>query len=160
MSITWAVNPETGDLFINGSGTLQTVFGEQEVKQRILIALRHMYGEYFLDIPGGIPWYSGVTANGQSFIGLLGTKNQSLVETIIRMTILNVPNVLSIASLQITQNAKRNWSLAAQIEVQGQNGPSIISIVTEIGSVTPQELLTTSTGVEVTTETGIPIVLG
>ena len=134
MSYTWAVNPITGDIFINKSGQIQAVYSAQEVKQRILIALQHIYGEYFLDVPAGIPWYPGTTATGQSYPGLLGSKNLILIESVIRMTILDVPNVISIASLSITYpiHAIRKATLNAQVEVYGINGPEIISIIDEL----------------------------
>jgi len=134
--LTWtlALDPITNDVFINKSGILQTVYGAQEVKQRIIIALQEQYGEYFLAVQNGVPFYSGTTVTGQTFAGLLGSKNFSNIEAVIRLIILNVPNVVSIASLQFTMpdHAQRAVSLAAQVEVQGANGPEIISIVTEL----------------------------
>jgi hypothetical protein len=132
--MTFAIDPLTNDLVVNKSGTLQIVTGEQEVKQRILIALFELYGEYFLNTTNGVPFYSGTTASGQTYEGLLGSKNLSLVEAILRMVILGVPNVLSIASLQLTypNHPSRKVLLQAQVEVQGASGPTIISIVTEL----------------------------
>ena len=113
---------------------MQTVYGAQEAKQRIIIALQHFWQEYWLDLPSGMPWYSGVTSSGQPYEGLLGGKSQSLADAVIRQTILDVPNVLSIVSLQFTfpDHASRAVSLAAVVEVLGISGPEIINIEDEL----------------------------
>ena len=137
MSFTWAINPLNADVFLNRSSSLQIVTGEEEVKQRIIVALNHFYGEYFLDVPGGIPWYAGQTFTGQQFIGLLGSKDLRMASAIIRLVVLNVPGVLSIANFNLAFDpVTRIASLGMQIEVEGTTGPSIIDIIHNL-TITP-----------------------
>lgn len=48
MTMTWAIDPIQYDLVINKAGTLQTTYGSDEVRQRVIIALLHLWQEYFL----------------------------------------------------------------------------------------------------------------
>ena len=122
MTWTLAVDPIQYDLVINPSGRLQTTHGTDEVRQRIIIALLHLYGEYFLNSQSGMPYYEII----------LGSKDTSILETLARQTILDVPNVISIVSLNMDFNGKiRFVALAAQVEVQGNLAPYIVDVVHE-----------------------------
>ena len=111
MAMTFAINPETGDLQVNKKGALQIVYGSEEVRQRILIALQHYYQEYFLNIPAGVPWYELI----------LGSKDKKLAEALIRRTILTVPNVVSIINFQMSSTG-RSVSLSTDVQVTGIDG--------------------------------------
>jgi hypothetical protein len=141
MSFTWSVS-QSWDLAISG-GSLAKVSGTDEVKQRILITLWHYWQEYFLNVPGGVPWYQLI----------LGSKNQKIVESILRSVILGVPGVVSIFRLNIQRSSTsyRDFVLYADVEaVTGQ----VISIFSTVPSLVEPTgtLLTTETDAILTTE--------
>ena len=112
MAFTWLLN-SNHDLSIK-NGKLRIVYGADEVKQRILVALRHYYQEYFLDVPDGVPWYEVI----------LGSKDKKTAELIIRRKILEVPGVVGIASLNVQFSATilRQLEFYGTIEVEGYQG--------------------------------------
>jgi len=119
--MTWALSPLNNDCFINQFGQLQTVYGAEEVRQRIGIALRHYWQEYFLNVPAGVPWYELI----------LGSRDLSMVEALLRKEILEVPNVISIMTFNVViQN--RNVNINTVVEVSGINGPQMIDIIEAI----------------------------
>ena len=121
MTMTWAVSPLNNDVFINRDGLMQMVYGAEEVRQRIGIALRHYWKEYFLNVPAGVPWYELI----------LGSKDLSMTEALLRKTILEVPNVLSILNFQINMTG-RAVTVDSQVEVSGINGPQVIDVLEAI----------------------------
>jgi hypothetical protein len=122
LTLTYAINPENMDLLVNSSGTLQCVYGAEEVRQRILIALNHFYGEYFLNVMGGVPWDELI----------LGSKNISMAEALLRRAVLEVPNVVSIIKFQVSFSSRR-LAIELMTEVNGIDGPEIIDIITALG---------------------------
>ena len=121
MTMTWAVSPLNNDVFINRHGVMQMVYGAEEVRQRIGIALRHYWKEDFLNVPAGVPWYELI----------LGSKDLSMTEALLRKTILEVPNVLSILNFQINMTG-RAVTVDSQVEVSGINGPQVIDVLEAI----------------------------
>jgi hypothetical protein len=112
MSYTFALDSlTTNDMRIVG-GKLLRVSGSQEVSQRVLVSLLHFYGEYFLNVPGGVPWYELI----------LGGKDVKLAEMLLRQAVLNVPGVNGIVSFT-TSYVKRNLSVTMLLEVQGSGTP-------------------------------------
>lgn len=86
-----ANNPNAGDLYINANGTIaitQTL--SEQVAQAILIRIRFLQGEWFLDPTLGTPYFQAI----------LGQKNAlSVVTQIFRSIIAGVPGVASIMTL-------------------------------------------------------------
>lgn len=125
MTMTAAINPLTYDLVIDKNGKLLRITGAQEVGQRIGIWLRHHYGEYFLNVEHGLPYYDY----------MLGSRDFKLVETLIRREVLNVPGVVSIAQLDIERPRWENentLTVAMRVEVAGAQGTNIIDIIESI----------------------------
>ena len=91
------------------------VRGADEVAQRIEVTLNHEYNEYFLNRPGGVPWYSAI----------LGSKDRDTVLLILRKAILDVPGVVSVLGVQITQSG-RTANISARAEVQDGNKTSVV----------------------------------
>lgn len=58
----------------------------EEILQRLVTRLQREYGEWFLDITAGLPWYQ----NGE---GLLGSRNKTMLDLIIRRETLNTTGV-------------------------------------------------------------------
>lgn len=85
MAYTWELTEADNDLTIV-NGQLATVSGATEIRQRIIVALRHNWREYFLNIPAGVPWYDYI----------LGSRDRRAVESILRRAILDVPGVLGL----------------------------------------------------------------
>lgn len=96
------------------NGKFRAVYGADEVKQRILVALRHFWGEYFLDTSDGVPWYEVI----------LGSKDLKTVELILRRKVLEVPGVISVLSLEMlfSSTTPRHLDIYIVAEVQGYDG--------------------------------------
>lgn len=107
MTMTWKIDP-TGknDLTIK-NGKVVTINGVDEVQQRIVIALRHYWEEYFLNVPAGVPWYELI----------LGNKDIAQAEAILREVVFGVPGVVSILNFSLT-NTGNNYSIEMNVEVQ------------------------------------------
>lgn len=112
MTTTWKLT--NNDLTIT-DGKIDMISGADEVSQRIRVTLNHEYGEYFLNIPGGTPWYSAI----------LGSKDKDTVLLILRKIILDVPGVISVLDVQLTQSG-RDVSISARAEVQDGNKTSSV----------------------------------
>lgn len=115
MSMTWALNT-SNDLSISG-GKLAITTSADEVKQRILVTLQHHWQEYFLNVPGGVPWYDLI----------LGGKDVKLYEAILRNIILSVPGVASIIDFYTTFS-NRAFSLYTSVEVTWATGTQVTSL--------------------------------
>jgi hypothetical protein len=121
MALTWAVDPQRNDLSIVKGGKLRIVYGAEEVKQRVLIALQHHWQEYFLNVPAGLPWYEL----------MLGSKDKRLVETLVRRAVLEVPGVLSIASIKTifpSASIRRHLEIFMVIEAVGLTGTQLWAV--------------------------------
>lgn len=126
MAMTWALTDEHHDLTIRG-GRLQVVAGAEEIRQRVVVTLRHYWREYFLNLPGGVPWYEVI----------LGSKDLRLVELLLRREVLRVPGVVSIAAISVRYTAARHLSVLIDLEVEGSGELVNVSlqVLAEAGSV-------------------------
>ena len=120
MSMTFALGTN-GDLSIVG-GKLRRVTGADEVRQRILVTLRHFYGEYFLNLPGGVPWYELI----------LGSKDTRTAESVLRMIIQSVPGVTQIISFSASK-VSRDMSISATVEVQSGSSSTVTNFTFDNG---------------------------
>ncbi len=94
MAYTLKLNQDTHDLTISG-GKLEFVNGAGEVRQRVKIALWHLFGEYFLNAGKGVPWYEEI--NGVREI-------TDRISNILRTQILDVPGVIRIVDFGLQLN--------------------------------------------------------
>lgn len=126
MTFSWTINDAYNDVIVGRDGKLAKIKGAPEVRQRTIIALRHYWQEYFLNVPVGMPWYELV----------LGTKDTKQAELLIRDTVLKVPGVISILNINSIKSKDRHVSFNIRIEVQGISGPSIeeIAFAIKIGN--------------------------
>lgn len=126
MAFTWTINDKYNDVIIGKEGQLAKIVGASQVRQRTIIALRHYWQEYFLNVPTGMPWYELV----------LGSKDTKQAELLIRDTVLKVPGVISILNISSIISKGRHVSFDIRIEVSGIDGPSIedISFALKIGN--------------------------
>lgn len=120
MSFTFALGANN-DLSIVG-GKLVRVSGADEVKQRILVTLRHFYGEYFLNLPGGVPWYEMI----------LGGKDRAAAEAVLRQIILSVPGVLGMVRFS-SSLIGRALSIAVTVEVQAGSFGTVVNFTFDNG---------------------------
>lgn len=118
MTFTWTINDGYNDIIIDHKGKLAKIKGSSEVRQRVIIALRHYWQEYFLNVPAGVPWYELI----------LGSKDTKQAELLIRDAVLKVPGVISIININSIVSKDRHVSFNIRIEVQGTDGPSIEEI--------------------------------
>jgi hypothetical protein len=113
MTMTFKI--QAGDLGIV-NGKLVKVASAFEVEQRIIITLNHFWGEYFLNVPGGVPWFELI----------LGGKDVKLYEAILRKIILAVPGVTSILKFSSSfQN--RRFALALTVDAVWSTASGIIT---------------------------------
>ena len=122
MTWTWGVDPRTNDVAIGKDGYPIMVSGANEVAQRIRIALLHLYQEYWLFMPMGVPWYQFILGN---------KTDQKTCEALIRTAILSVPGVLSILLFSALIGSNRLWSVDTTVQVAGDTGPDIITVIME-----------------------------
>lgn len=80
------LNPLTWDL------TSGIVTGQAEIVQRLVTRLRRELGEWFLNTDAGLPWYQ----DGQ---GLLGSKNETITNLLIRQEVRDTEGVERIIAL-------------------------------------------------------------
>ena len=96
------------------NGSFLRVNGSDEVRQRIKVALWHYFGEYFLNITTGVPYYEQI----------LGRKiDADVVSTILRRQILLVPGVIRVKRLVARfENATRFYRMDSEVQVQAGPG--------------------------------------
>lgn len=116
MAMTWML--ESDDLQVSG-GKLRLATGVEEIKQRIIVTLRHYWQEYFLNVPAGVPWYEVI----------LGSKDRKLVEAILRRAVLDVPGVVGVINIRTT-NTQRTFTVYIDVETE-EGSASISTIVQE-----------------------------
>ena len=116
MTMTFKIDPERNDLVIT-AGKLTKVTSADEVVQRIRTTLQHHWGEYFLNIPGGVPWYDLI----------LGGKDVKMYETIIRKIVLDVPGVVSLVSFS-TSFKNRHLDIYMSVEVTWSGGTTVVEV--------------------------------
>lgn len=116
MTMTFKIDPDRNDLLIS-SGKLTKVTSADEVVQRIRTTLQHHWGEYFLNIPGGVPWYDLI----------LGGKDVKMYETIIRKIVLDVPGVVSLVSFS-TSFKNRHIDIYMSVEVTWSGGTTVVEV--------------------------------
>ena len=125
MPYTWALNPANNDLIIGRDGKLIGVYGADEVRQRILVTLQHLYQEYFLNVLAGMPWYELI----------LGSRDKQMVDALIRRAVLGVPGVIGIVSYKLeipSSSNPRNYAIYMTVEVYGTRGPNIVDLVASL----------------------------
>jgi len=107
VSFTLLLNTATHDLSIV-NGRFALISGVDEINQRINVTLRHLQGEYFLDIQDGTPWYTD----------LLGSKSAiAEVNLVLRSRVLSVPGVLRINSFEADfDNTTRAYSITMSVQ--------------------------------------------
>ena len=114
MPYTLKLDYFSNDLKINSSGHFERIQGEEEVCQRVRIALRHEFSEYFLNRLSGIPYYT----EDNDKTRILGSKNsEQLIYNLLRKKILAVPGVLQVQNPSITRMG-RNYYFSCKIVVQ------------------------------------------
>jgi hypothetical protein len=119
--VTWTLKLSqfNNDLSIK-RGKFRTVTGADEVVQRVVISLRHLKGEYFLNTPAGVPWDDEIM--GAKYSG-------ETINSIFRRTILGVPGVDRIEQFNVLFNsASREYDLDVVISTDGQSQPINTSI--------------------------------
>ena len=116
MTMTFKIDPERNDLVIT-AGKLTKVSSADEVVQRIRTTLQHHWGEYFLNIPGGVPWYDLI----------LGGKDIKMYETIIRKIVLDVPGVVSLVSFS-TSFKNRHLDIYMSVEVTWSGSTTVVEV--------------------------------
>lgn len=114
MAYTLKLDYFNNDLRINSQGHFERISGADEVCQRVRIALRHQFSEYFLNRLGGVPYYS----KDEDGVAILGSKNsEQLISNILRKKIMAVPGVMQVSNIIITKMG-RNYYFSCKITVE------------------------------------------
>ena len=114
MPYTLKLDYFSNDLRINSSGHFERISGEEEICQRVRIALRHEFSEYFLNRLSGIPYYG----SNQDRTNILGNKeNNQFFCNLLRKKISAVPGVLQVLKPSIIRIG-RSYYFSCSIIVQ------------------------------------------
>jgi len=109
----------SGDVAMGPRGFAFT-YGSQAVAQGILVRLKNIKGEWFLDLENGVPWFTSI----------LGAKyNEMEVRGIILDTITKAPGVTELISLVMTFNASTR-SLDIAFETRTVFGDTVSATLT------------------------------
>jgi hypothetical protein len=87
------LDPDTGDLVVTDD--LQFARGKTGIAQRVKLSLQLVLGEWFLDQSKGVDWFGQI---------LVKNPNVLAIRQIIAQTILGVPGVSALNSLDIAYN--------------------------------------------------------
>ncbi|MPW31992.1 hypothetical protein F9L16_23890 [Agarivorans sp. B2Z047] len=119
MSFSFLLNQTTNDYSIKG-GRLVISNGSDAAVDRVYVRLQTEFGEWFLDITKGVPYYG----EGGILGGKLGTGE---VSAILRREILDVIEVDKINLMSVTKD-RRALTINSDISIQGQSEPIRLSI--------------------------------
>lgn len=118
MPYTLKLDYFSNDLKINSSGHFERIDGEDEVCQRVRIALRHEFSEYFLNRLGGVPYYT----KNEEQIKILGSKtSDQFICNLLRKKILEVPGVLQVRNPSIVRVGRKCY-FSCSVIIQKQDG--------------------------------------
>lgn len=128
MTMTLALGPLSHDLVIRG-GSLARVTGSDEVRQRVLVALWHEFGEYFIATETGTPWYRDILGR---------TADIEAVTLIIRARIQSVPGVVRVREIAVEFDpGTRRASISGEIDVQAGPGEPVASVTLDLAAAIP-----------------------
>lgn len=105
MAYTGKLGKISHDLQIS-KGKLLYISGDNELIQRIKIALWHYRGEYFLNTDAGVPWYSKIEGR---------RTNAGNVSSELRRAILKVYGVSRIVSFTSALAKDLSWNVDAKV---------------------------------------------
>ena len=96
------------DIYFDDSGQLAFVTGKEYTAQRIRTRLQLFLGEWVFDTSQGVPWFEQVFVKPADII---------TIESIIKNTILETPNVISLLSYTDNLNhATREYSVNFSVD--------------------------------------------
>lgn len=96
-----------GDIAVTNNG-ITLVSGADEVTQRVRARLRAFYGEWFLNLRRGLPYYQDI---------FLKRQNPDRIASIIKLEILKTTGVLELMSYEQTINSSaRTLSVSVRIK--------------------------------------------
>lgn len=93
-----------GDLFLDDSGSIVLITGDEAIVQQLSIRFKFALGEWFLDIRIGVPFFQEI---------LVKNPNLTRVRGVYRQLILATPGIESIEEFSLTlDTATRTLSLS------------------------------------------------
>ena len=109
-------NPTVGDLYLTDGQITLTPDAKTAVAQHIAIRLRTFFGEWFLDVREGVPYFE-----------LVLVKNPDLgrITSIFRSVILATPGVASIARLQLAHDAATRILSVSDLRIKLDDGATL-----------------------------------
>ncbi len=105
----------TGDLDLDETGNLRWISGAEQVRQAIFCRLRFFRGEWFADLREGVPYYQSI---------LVASPNLEIIRGIFRKVILGTPNVLGLASLDLSREER---TLVVSFVAKSTEGDIVVS---------------------------------
>lgn len=108
MAMTAKLDEIEHDLIIK-NGAIQYIAGQEEIQQRILVALRHYFGEYFFDRNSGLPWY-------QRILGM--RNNYNSISNLIRDYVSAIEGVEYVERIDLNR-VGRKYEIFLQVVIEG-----------------------------------------
>jgi len=127
-----------------GNGAQSYIGGIAQVEQNINARLNTFLGECFFATNVGIDWFT--------YLGTPGLQAQSALNLAVTTTIANTQDVLSVQQISINVDSDSRL-INIQYQVQTVYGP----LLTTSTLATIAKILTTESGINITTESGVPL---
>lgn len=105
-------------------GQIVLVRGEDDIVQKIIISLKTEIAEWFLNVNFGMPYFTATgLKNNNLDNGILGSNyDESVVQSFITATVLNVPGVISVLDLVVRKNNQLNrLTITGDVLVEDDN---------------------------------------
>lgn len=93
----FAIDPATGDLALDSSGSPYLVEGAEAIAQNLRVRFRFWLGDWFLDQRKGIPYRDQILVKNPSYV---------VIRSVFTQVILGTPGVDSLRSLVFSIDAK------------------------------------------------------
>lgn len=113
--MTMFAQDDDGDFLITNNG-LTLVSGDEEIRQRIINALRSFFREWFLDLTLGVPWFQLIFEKGTP---------PQVIDAILKDKILSVPGVVSFRKWDPLDLDNATRDLSVDFSVRTVNGTNI-----------------------------------
>jgi len=119
--VDFAIDPETGDHYIEGGQIAEVSDPIEESKQRISTACQTHRGEWLYDNEHGLPFREEI---------LVKNPNLSAISSRVRAFILSLEGVIGVTECTVTFNAPaRKLTIRVNAEVpEGITGPFLITV--------------------------------
>lgn len=115
MSVDILIDPATNDI-AHRNGLIRYAVSGNETAQRVIMRIRRLKGEWFIDTTAGMPYIQDI----------LGKRDINYFKLLLRKEILNTDGVQSINNFRLSFNSKTGHiSVYVEIKVDGEYIPIV-----------------------------------